>query len=258
MIGALVLVLACSALPAAEPAPASRPALPDFTGVWRIAESLTPVDPRVGSALSLPAVLSKFRPEVLTRAESNVRRPVDRGYCAPSAFTGALGYGVAPMGIFPVNFEILSSPGRLTLIDELGVVRRLYLRTTPPPAALDESNGGTSIARWDGQQLVVQTTGLNSAARIIIGIVGTELGRNVRIDERFSLPQPGVLQVITTVTAPNLYAAPVTTTNLYRREASGTMVEISICSANDRSFDLATGAERFDATPPPDLPPPPR
>jgi hypothetical protein len=36
------------------------------------------------------------------------------------------------------------------------------------------------------------------------------------------------------------------------------MFEISICSVNDRSFDLTTGTERFDATPPADLPPPPR
>src|SRR4030095_8966695 len=102
---------------------------------------------------------------------------------------------------------------------EMGVVRRLYLRATPPPDALDESNAGTSIARWDGQQLVVQTTGLNSSARVIVGAAGTELGRNARMDERFSLPQPDVLEIITTVTAPDLYTAPVTTTNRYRRDA---------------------------------------
>lgn len=255
---ALALLLACGMPHAAEPTAAPRNAMPDLTGVWQISQSLTPVASGAGEAISLGTVLSKFRPDVITRAENSVRRPVDRGYCAPSAFTGPLGYGVAPMGIFPVNFEILTSPGRLTVIDELGVVRRLHLRTSPPPNALDESNAGTSIARWDGQQLVVQTTGLNSAARVIIGIVGTELGRNARIEERFSLPQPGVLQIVTTVTAPELYAAPVTTTNRYRRDASGTMFEISICSWNDRSFDLTTGAERFDATPPGDLPPPPR
>jgi hypothetical protein len=253
----LVLALACSALHAAEPAPAPRNAMPDFTGVWRISESLTPLDPGVREAISVPAVLAKFKPEVRTRALRNVRGPLDRGYCAPSAFTGPLGYGVAPMGIFPVDFEILSIPGRLTLITEMGVVRRIYLRNTPPPDALDESNAGTSTARWDGQQLVVQTTGLNPTARVIVGINGTELGGNARIEERFSMPQPGVLQIITTVSAPQLYAAPVTTTNLYRRIPSGTMVELSICSASDRSFDLTTGAERFEATPPPDLPPPP-
>lgn len=205
--------------------------------------------------------MSRFRREVVARVVNNVRTgnmPADRGFCAPATFTGPLGYGVTPMSIFPVKFEILASTGRLTLIDEMGLIRRLYLRTTPPPDALDESNAGTSIARWDGSQLVVQTTGLNPAARVIIGTTGTELGRNARIEERISLPQPDMLQIVTTVTAPELYAAPVTTTNRYRRDAQGTMLEISTCAPDDRSFDLATGNERFDATPPRDLPPPPR
>jgi hypothetical protein len=259
-VRALSMLLACTVLQAAEPASAPRTATPDLTGVWRIAEALTPTA-GARPAISLEAVMSKFRREAVTRFVSNVREgrmPADRGYCTPSAFTGPLGYGMAPMGAFPVNFEILTSPGRLTLIDEMGVVRRLYLRDTPPPDALDESNAGTSIARWEGSQLVVQTTGLNPAARVIIGAPGTELGRNARIEERFSLPQPDVLQIVTTVTAPDLYAAPVTTTNRYRRDANGIMFEISICSPDDRSFDQATGKERFDATPPGDLPPPPR
>jgi hypothetical protein len=261
LVGALAVMLACGAPQAAQPASVPREALPDLTGVWRISEALTPVGPGVNQAISVEAVMSKLRRDVLARVVSNVRRgvmPADRGFCAPGAFTGPLGYTVAPMGIIPVNFEILSGPDRLTLIDELGVVRRLHLRATPPPDALDESNAGTSIARWDGPQLVVQTTGLNSAAKVIIGTAGTELGRNARIEERFSLPQADVLQIITTVTAPDLYAAPVTTTNRYRRDVRGAMFEISTCSPDDRSFDLATGKERFDATPPGDLPPPPR
>jgi hypothetical protein len=260
LVSALVLMLACGVLHAAEPSTSSRNTTPDLTGVWRITQAVTPAAPGAGPAISVEAVMSKFRRDVITRVVGNIRRGMQggRGYCTPSAFTGALGYSVAPMGIVPVNFEILGSPGRLTLIDELGVIRRLYLRDTPPPDALDESNAGTSIARWDGTQLVVQTTGLNPAAKVIIGVAGTELGHNARIEERFSLPQPDVLQIVTTVTAPDLYAAPVTTTNRYRRDARATMFELSLCASNDRSYDQATGTERFDATPPGDLPPPPR
>lgn len=256
---ALVMMLACGVLHAAESTP--RAATPDLIGVWRIAEALTPVEPGKGPAISVEAVMSKFRRDVVVRIATNVRSgrmPADRGYCTPSAFTGPLGYGVTPMAIFPVNFEILGGANRLTLIDELGMVRRLYLRATPPPDALDESNAGTSIARWEGSQLVVQTTGLNPAARVIVGTAGTELGKGARIEERFSLPQADVLQIVTTVTAPELYAAPVTTTNRYRRDARGTMFELSTCSSSDRSFDQTTSTERFDATPPGDLPPPPR
>lgn len=246
-------------LPAAEPASTARAPTPDLTGVWRIAEALTPTEPGAPPAISVEGVMLKFRRDVLSRAVGNLRRfpQGDRRYCAPAAFTGPLGYAVAP-GIFPVNFEILGGPGRLTLIDELGVVRRLHLRNAPPPDALDESNAGTSIARWNGAELNVQTTGLNPAAQVVLGVAGTELGRNARVDERFSMPQPDVLQIVTTVTAPELYAAPVTTINRYRRDAAGMMFEISTCSPTDRSYDQGSGKERFDATPPADLPPPPR
>jgi hypothetical protein len=257
--GTLLLAITCTVTKAGEPAAASS-AMPDFTGVWRISEALTPVTPGAPEAISVEAVLLKLRRDLATRIAAELRRgPIaDRGYCSPAAFTGPLGYGLATVGVFPVNFEILGSPGRLTLIDELGVVRRIHLRNTPPADALDESNAGTSIARWDGAQLVVQTTGLNSRARVVTGIPGTELGHDVRIEEKFSMPQAGVLQVVTTVTAPELYAAPMTTTNRYRHDANGTMLEISTCSSGDRAYDLATGRERFDATPPGDLPPPPR
>jgi len=246
-------------LAASEPASTPRAPTPDLTGVWRIAEALTPTEPGAPAAISVEGVMLKFRREVLGRAVGNLRRfpQGDRRYCAPGAFTGPLGYAVAP-GIFPVNFEILGSPGRLTLIDELGVVRRIYLRNSPPPNALEESNAGTSVARWNGPELIVQTTGLNPAAQVVLGVAGTELGRNARVDEKFSLPEPGVLQITTTVTAPELYAAPVTTINRYRREAAGMMYEISTCSPNDRAYDQVSGKERFDATPPVDLPPPPR
>jgi hypothetical protein len=255
-----LLLLAGGMLHAGEPAAAPRGATPDLTGIWRITEALDPAASGAGAAISVPSVLSKLRRDVVARVVGNVRAgaQTDRGYCAPPAFTGALGYGVATIGVFPVNFEILASPGRLTLIDELGVVRRLYLRSTPPPDALDESSAGTSIARWEGSQLVVRTTGLNPAAKVIMGVAGTELGRNARIEERFSMPQADVMQIVSTVTAPDLYAAPVTMTNRYRRDPKGVMLELSTCSPNDRSYDQSTGIERFDATLPGDLPPPPR
>jgi hypothetical protein len=261
----LALLMACGAHAVAWPADSAasvRAAPADLTGIWRIVEAPAPANasPTVaGPPPSVRAALPRFRPEVAARVMNGMRGgpPADRGYCTPVAFTGPVGYGVAPPALLPVNIEILASPGRLTILDEMGMIRRLYLRSTPPPDALDESNAGTSIARWDGAQLVVATTGLNPAAKVILGIPGTELGRNARIEERFSLVGPDLLQIVTTVTAPDLYAMPVTTTNRYRREAGATMLEVSVCTPDDRSYDQATGNERFDARPPAGLPPPP-
>jgi hypothetical protein len=79
----------------------------------------------------------------------------------------------------------------------------------------------------------------------------------VRIVERVSLTKPDVLQVVTQVTAPDVYTRPVETTTLYNRDRTHVFQSITNCVENDRAFDGATGKERFDMTPPADLPPPP-
>lgn len=255
--GALGLIAVIAWLPAMAAQSASR--TPDLTGIWRIVDFELPPPVGPGPPPSLRAALPLLRPDVAARIMANARGgpPADRGYCAPAAVSGPLGYYTAPPTRLNVNFEILSSPGRLTVIDEMSMVRRLYLRATPPADALDESNAGTSIARWNGAELVVHTTGLNPHSLVILSMPGTEIGGGAQIEEHFTLVAPDQLQIVTTVTAPALYAAPVTTTNRYLRDPNYTMLEISVCAPDDRAFDNVSKTERFDATPPSDLPPPP-
>jgi hypothetical protein len=58
--------------------------------------------------------------------------------------------------------------------------------------------------------------------------------------------------------APDVYTSPFESTTLYRRDRTHARQSVKICSEHDRSVDEATGHERFDMTPPPDLPPPPQ
>lgn len=242
---------------AAEPAP-------DFTGTWRMqlapdaAGKITPpAAPGAGPPPMVIAAMPLLRPDVAARLRA-AGQSADRGYCAPPRFTGAVGYAVLPIAKLFIGFEILASPGRLTMLDETGLVRRLYLRDAPPANSLDESNSGTSIARFEGRTLVVRTTGLNPETVTIKGVPGSALGHNAQVLERMTLVGADVLEIVTTVTAPELYAAPVVTTNRYRRDPQGLLLELTFCSESDRSYDATRRVERFEATPPPDLPPPPK
>lgn len=273
----LALAMACIiALPAFAFA-AEGP--PDLAGAWAWQprayvppEGLAPATRR--EAGYLRSVLPLFRPEVAERLQARLsaidaRRSVTGaeqaaatvaggllGFgCGRPTFNGAMGYQMVPPALLPAAFEILASPGRLTLLDAGGLVRRVYLRDTPPPDALDESPSGTSIARWDGRTLHVRTTGLDP--RNLLIIPGTELGRGAQVEEKISLVAADELQIVTTVTAPELYKAPVTSTSRYRRVVDRTFVEVADCpNGDDRAID-PTGAEHFDMTPPADLPPPP-
>jgi hypothetical protein len=86
---------------------------------------------------------------------------------------------------------------------------------------------------------------------------GVPLGAGARSVERFWLEGSNRLTVETTLTAPELFDAPVTLINRYRHAPRRVFTEFDTCPGYDRSFDEANGHERFDATPPSDLPPPP-
>jgi hypothetical protein len=258
--GLAVLLMMSMLTPVAD----AGEAPPDFSGAWQI---LSPNGPGGGAPITamgagpppmVLALMPKYRPETVAKLRAAAGPPRDRGYCAPPRFAGPMGYVVVPVANVPMGFEILASTDRLTILDEMGLIRRLYLRNTPPPDALDQSNGGTSIAHLEGRTLVVQTTGLHPEANTIQGVAGTALGRNARILERMTLVEPDVLEIVTTVTAPELYTAPVTSTHRYRRDRGRLLLELNACEGQDRAYDAATGQERFDATPPADLPPPPK
>lgn len=233
--------------------------LPDLSGGWVPITSLFvtspsaaggPVPSGVPSNTPIPREL---KPEIAARVASDMKQllagaRVERGYCEPPAFGGRL-----PMNAGG-SLEVLFNPGRVTIATESGLVRRIYVRDTPLPAALEESRAGTSIGHWQGRTLVVTTTGLSRNARLI-GRIG--VGAGARVVERILLKDAQTLEIESTVTAPEVLTAPLKTINRYERARNRLFTEFDVCVQGDRSFDEADKAERFDATPPADLPPPP-
>jgi hypothetical protein len=122
------------------------------------------------------------------------------------------------------------------------------------PASFDPTNTGISIGHWEGQALVVETRGINPLA----SYGGAPIGKNVRITERIVLKDPGMLQIDVVTDAPDVLTQPDRRTRLYTRVAKTMANEITWCTEYDRSIEPGTGKQRFDLTPPADLPPPPR
>jgi hypothetical protein len=228
---------------------------PDFAGSWTPLTPpfvLTPPLPAQGVAPPRSSVCDlppEYKPEVGARCRQAVQAaPPDP--CAPQPyFTGN------PPGGPGGAFEILFTPGRVTMAVESGLVRRIYLRDRPPAGALDVSRSGTSIGRWDGATLVVETTGLDPSARVVPGSV---LGPDARVVERIALVDAETLRIEATLTAPTILSAPRSIRRVYRRARERVFTDLYICVEGDRSFDRATGQERFVKTPPADLPPPPK
>jgi hypothetical protein len=192
--------------------------------------------------------LARYRVARLEDAEPDPTR-----YCRPPQFTGY-------SGGYTEAVEFLFTPGRVTLTNEEGLIRRIYTDGRPLPASYENTNTGTSVGHWEGQTLVVETVGINPDARYPLFRThgAMPIGKNVKIAERMSLQDANTLQFEIVIVAPDLFRAPDKRKRTYTRVPDKTTAnEITFCVEHDRSIDPATGKQRFDMTPPPDLAPPP-
>ena len=248
-LGALAALLASAAMAQAPELPGSTYAsiakLPDFSGWWATSTALTP---------ALRASPPPLKPEVAARARATNPDADPLRYCRPAVFTGS-------SGGFTEAVELLFTPGRVTLTNERGLIRRIYTAGQTAPPDLDPTNTGLSAGRWEGETLVVETTHINPNALLLSGSIGAgvPIGENARITERISLQSPDTLTFDVEVVAPDILTAPYRRTQRYERLPKAVANEITFCSDYDRSVDQTTGAQRFDMTPPAGLaPPPPR
>ena len=235
---------------------ASLQDLPDLDGPWtRLGPPFVLPPPRPGTAPITPPsqcdLPSAVKPDVASRCRAALdprTGGAPREYCERQYFVGR------PPQRGGGAFEILYTPGRVTMAVESGLVRRIYLRDTPPANSLDESRSGTSIGRWDGKTLVVETSGLDPSAPFV---PGSALGPGARVVERITLVDNDTLRIEATITAPAVLTAPLTSEMQYRRAPDRVFTDFDTCVDDDRSLDRTTGLDRFDKTPPADLPPPP-
>jgi hypothetical protein len=219
--------------------------LPDWSGWW------TTDVPYVEEWLANPPPLKPGLLQQVRVARSQDTDPDPLRYCRPTQFTGSSGGFIGAV-------EFLFTPGRVTLTEEGGLVRRIYTDGTPLPQNVDFTNTGTSVGHWEGQTLVVETIGIKPSAPYPERFQGSmPIGKSVRITERIALADKDTLQWEVVTEAPEVLTAPDRRTSLYHRSAKKLANEISLCADYDRSIDPATGKQRFDLTPPADLPPPP-
>ncbi len=179
--------------------------LPDWQGWWGL-ES-----PVLTEFRTAPAPL---KPELVSALQTVMASDAGGGrdlYCRPSQFTGY-------SGGFVESVEFLFTPGRVTLTNESGLIRRIYTDGRSLPRDVDASNTGLSVGHWEGQTLVVETTRIDPKALYPQPFSGAiPVGRDVKIVERISLRDPDTLQFVISTTAPDIFTAPDQRTRVYSR-----------------------------------------
>ena len=111
-------------------------------------------------------------------------------------------------------------------------LRQIFLDGRPaPPGDSQPWWFGYSVGRWDGDTLVVDTTGLRDDGWLDVN--GSPFTEQARVTERFHRPNFGRLEIDVTVTDPMAYTHPWTVRVNQRLLAEDELIEF-ICHENEK------------------------
>ncbi len=240
------------------PAPASKAArkaptpadwaalgkLPDFTGVWEVSlgggaargggrgapgAPGAPAAPGRGRAMAAAPALTPgiTQPKAKELASATPTRPEDNpsANCLPPGMPAIMGQ--------PYPIEVLMTPGLVTIVTEAYTqVRHIYTDGRPVPEDPDPSFDGTSVGRWEGDTLVVESMSFEPVPRGI----NFPYSEKMKIVERFKLTDPDSLSVDTTIVDPLALTQPFSMGNrIFKRHRGWTIAEY-VCEENNRNF----------------------
>jgi hypothetical protein len=135
------------------------------------------------------------------RTEQRVNDPLSR--CSP----------IGPVRLHTWNGprKVVQIPGLLILMNELETsFRQIFTDGRPLPADPNPSWNGYSSGTWEGDTLVVHTTGFRDG--IWLDATGNPMTDAAKITERFRRPNFGTMQIEITVDDPKAYTKPWTVT----------------------------------------------
>ncbi len=192
------------------PAPRTPDGKPDFSGLWQpgtgggvapVAGG-TPLAPEFGNItarLKEPLPLKPWALDLVKARQTNLGKDNPDGRCLP--------LGMVRMHSHPFPRKMLQVPGLIAILYEKNVdYRQIFIDGRPLPIDPNPSFNGYSTGTWEGDTLVVRTTGFRDD--IWLDAVGHPLTEVAQVTERFRRPSFGSLEIEVTVDDAKAYTAP--------------------------------------------------
>ena len=187
---------------------------PELWGVWYM-QGTTKVN-------LIPPEDAPLTPWGADRLKVNRKQPLPEAICRPP--------GVPTIWQIPGPFEIIPTPDRILIFHEQEhLVRQIYLNRQHPAEMLPTWMGN-SVGRWEGDTLIVDTTGFNELTWA--DLWGLPHSDQFHVVERIRLASPDVLQVEITVEDPKAYTKPWTAVRKFDRKPDWEIGE-NICEDNN-------------------------
>jgi hypothetical protein len=203
------------------PAPRTADGKPDLSGIWGLPcpianaingtivgkpnvycateISVPPEFANIGQSIKDGPPYQPWAAELVkkTRAANRPNDPMSR--CLPP--------GMVRLEVFPLFRKMVQVPGLLVILNEQNAsYRQIFTDGRPLPVDPNPSWNGYSSGKWEGDTLVVQTTGFRDGLWLDTG--GSPLTDAARVTERFRRVNYGTLEIELTIDDPKAYTKP--------------------------------------------------
>jgi hypothetical protein len=227
------------------PAPRTADGKPDLSGMWRAANRLPcdginrvcgdlPISPQFGNIGA--GVQGGLPYQQWVRDRISQKRPSDDPY------TRCIAPGGPRMHLLPTMKKWVQTPDLLIILDEYNAsYRQIFLDGRPLPEDRTPAWNGYSTAHWEGDTLVVESTGYRDDQWL--DAAGSAITNGARVTERIRRTNYGTLLIQLSVDDPKSYTRPWTVIVTEEAVVDTELLE-AICAENEKDVPHLDAAPR--------------
>jgi hypothetical protein len=207
-------------------APKKTDGKPDLSGIWLSQGAKYLIN------LAADLKLEDLQMQPWAEALVNERKGGARGREESDA--ACLPQGVPKINVAPLPFKIIQDPGLIVILYEaFGQFRQVFMDGRELPKDPNPTWLGYSVGKWDGDTLVVESSGFN--AKAWLDQAGHPATEALHVTERFRRPDFGHLQIQVTIDDPKAYGKAWTATQSMNLLADTDLLEF-VCNENERDL----------------------
>jgi hypothetical protein len=226
----------------AAPAPRTAEGKPDLSGLWETirtgtGQTIAGVDVpplqrtsqfwNIGVGVEGDLPLRPWAAELRDKRIADLSKDNPDAHCLPIGFTQLHNH--------PQPRKIIQTPSLIVILYEAnGGVRQIFTDGRGLPSNDPQPWWyGYSIGKWDGDTLVVESTGFKDGGWLDVN--GTPLTDAAKVTERFRRVDYGNLEISVTVDDPKAYTRPWTAVPMRQRLLPGDELIEFVCGENEKS-----------------------
>lgn len=193
--------------------------------------SLPAQAPNIAAGLPGGLPYQPWAAELVKERKQALGRDDPHAHCLPASFPRAYA--------LPHIKKFVQTPGLLIILDEFNAgYRQIFTDGRALPIDPQPSWNGYSSGKWEGDTLVVKTTGFRDD--LWLDMAGNPMTGAATVTERFRRPNYGQLEIEVTVDDPKAYTKPWTVTFKLSIVLDTELVD-EICLENEKSVRHLSG-----------------